>query len=507
MKSSQSRRNFLRYIGIGGCTAFVSSGNIIAGTKRGGSKPNILLITADDMHWDTVGVYKGPVKGVTPNLDKLAGDGIMFKHGYIQISICGPSRHVMLTGNHSHQTMTRCFTDVKRVGPPLPDLLKKNGYYLGIIHKLSEVYPWDYRKKENKSKGRNVKAYRTDITKMIKQAKSRNKPFFIMANTNDPHRHFYGAEKYKELRDQGKVSQPSRVYTSEEIKVPGFLPDLPEIREEVANYYSSARRSDDAVGEILKTIDDHNLTDNTIVLFLSDNGMSMPFSKINCYRESLRIPLLVRWPGKIKPGAVVEKQMVSAVDIAPTLLEMVDIPVPNHMVGKSFYSILQGGTQKNRDHVVGYYYRNLNQTNMFPTFTVLTTDTAYIYNPWSNGRKKVHNSDYTRSTTLKAMWEKAKKDKKIRKRTEFHKYRVIEEFYNHASDPYGYENQINNKDYKKQIDKFKKILLEWMIKTKHPATDLMRDPMNKDKIDKYMSFEKRTARKQVTDKRKRKRGK
>jgi N-sulfoglucosamine sulfohydrolase len=457
-------------------------------------------MTADDMHWDSVGVYRSPVRGITPNLDRLANDGFMFRHAYVQIAICTPSRQIMLSGNHSHQTMTRCFTPVERIGPTLPDLLKENGYYLANINKEQRHYPWDVRIDEDESAcGRDVPFYRMALTRIIKEAQALDKPFFIMANMNDPHRPFHGAGLPKKIRDANRVSVPSHVYTPEEVAVPGFLPDLPEVRREMAEYYSSVRRADDCVGVMLETIEDLGVRDNTIVLFISDHGISMPFSKINCNRASLRVPLLFRWPGRIEPQSIEEQQMVSAIDLAPTLLDMVGIEVPGHMAGRSFFPIMQGTQQKDRDFIIGYYYRNLRQTNMFPTFTIQTRDRAYIYNPWSDGRKEVHNSDYTHSRTLAAMWNKAQTDHGIKRRVEFHKFRVIEEFYDYSQDPYAFENLIHDIRYQSNIEQMKKKLQAWMAETDHPAAALMEDAHNQEKIDQYMQYEFKNAQKQIEE--------
>jgi N-sulfoglucosamine sulfohydrolase len=107
------------------------------------ARPNILLITADDMHWDSVGAYGCPVAATTPNIDRLAAEGFRFSYAYVPISLCTPSRQVMLSGNHSHQTQTREFTELERVGPALPDLLKEQGYYLANLNKQQDYYEWD----------------------------------------------------------------------------------------------------------------------------------------------------------------------------------------------------------------------------------------------------------------------------------------------------------------------------------------------------------------------------
>jgi len=470
------------------------------------ARPNILLITADDMHWDSVGAYGCPVAATTPNLDRLAAEGFRFHYAYVPIALCTPSRQVMLSGNHSHQTQTREFTELERVGPALPDLLKAQGYYLANLNKQQDYYEWDTAITEVQSGfGRDVPFFNKAVREIIATAKRQNQPWFIMANSNDPHRPFYDSvaeleiPKMKALREQGRLSRPSREYRPEEVIVPGFLPDLPEVRGEFADYYSSVRRCDDSVGSILAALEESGQAPNTIVVFVSDNGISMPFAKLNCYQASLRVPLIVRWPERIPAGKRDPLNMVSTLDLAPTLLELAGLPVPAHMAGRSFVPLLNGETQSGRDFVVGYYYNNLRQTKMYPEFTIQTRDWVYIYNPWVDGKTEVHNSDYTGSPTLLAMWKAAETVPAIRARVDFHKFRTIEELYDVRQDPYAYVNVATAPENAERVKAMRQQLLAWMEETKHPAAMLMADPFNKELIAEYMAWEKANAEKQIEE--------
>jgi N-sulfoglucosamine sulfohydrolase len=470
------------------------------------ARPNILLITADDMHWDSVGAYGCPVSATTPNIDRLAAEGFRFQYAYVPISLCTPSRQVMLSGNHSHQTQTREFTELERVGPALPDLLKAQGYYLANLNKQQDYYEWDTAITEDESGfGRDVPFFKKAVNEIIGTAKSKNQPWFIMANSNDPHRPFYDSvaelniPKLKVFREQGRLSRASREYRPEEVVVPGFLPDLPEVRGEFAEYYSSVRRCDDSVGSILAALEESGQATNTIVVFVSDNGISMPFAKLNCYQASLRVPLIVRWPGRIPASKRDPLNLVSTVDLAPTLLELTGMPVPGYMAGRSFAPLLNGETQTNRDFVVGYYYNNLRQTKMYPEFTIQTRDWVYIYNPWVDGKTEVHNSDYTGSPTLLAMWQAAETMPSVRARVDFHKYRVMEELYDIRQDPYAYVNVVAAPDNAERVKAMRQQLLEWMQATKHPAAKLMADPFNKELIAEYMTWETANAAKQIKE--------
>jgi N-sulfoglucosamine sulfohydrolase len=470
------------------------------------AQPNILLITADDMHWDSVGAYGCPVPATTPNLDQLAAEGFRFHYAYVPISLCTPSRQVMLSGNHSHQTQTREFTELERVGPALPDLLKARGYYLANLNKQQNYYEWDTAISEDQSGfGRDVPFFNKALGEIIASAKRQNQPWFIMANSNDPHRPFYDSAaeldnaQIKKFREQGRLSRASRAYRTEEMVVPGFLPDLPEVRAELAQYYSSVRRCDDSVGSILAALEESGQATNTIVVFVSDNGISMPFAKMNCYPASLRVPLIIRWPGRVPAGHRDLLNLVSTVDLAPTLLELAGMPVPGHMAGRSFVPLLSGETQSNRDFVVGYYYNNLRQTKMYPEFTIQTRDWVYIYNPWVDGKTEVHNSDYTGSPTLLAMWKAAETVPSIRARVDFHKYRVMEELYEVRQDPYAYVNVAAAPENAERVKAMRQRLLAWMQETKHPAAKLMADPFNQELIAEYMAWETANAARQIEE--------
>jgi arylsulfatase A-like enzyme len=225
----------------------------------------------------------------------------------------------------------------------------------------------------------------------------------------------------------------------------------------------------------------------------------MPYSKLNCYQTSLRVPLVMRYPGKIVPGSRDHLHIVNAIDLAPTLLELVNLPVPGHMAGRSFEPLLSGGSQEGRDYTVGYYYRNLRQDNMFPEFAIHTRDWTYIYNPWVDGTKEVHNSDYTHSATLAAIWKAAETSTYIRKRSDFHKYRIMEELYNVRMDPHAYNNLAYEEEFSGKVEEMRSLLVDWMAETDHPALELMKDPYNRELIAAYMAWEEENARQQIME--------
>jgi len=266
----------------------------------------------------------------------------------------------------------------------------------------------------------------------------------------------------------------------------------------MAEYYSSVRRCDDGVGAILEALKQAKQEENTIVIFLSDHGISMPYAKLNCYQTSLRVPLIVKFPSLIKAGLRDDKHIVSTVDLTPTLLNMLGLEVPDYMAGNSFAPLFNGESQENRDFTIGYYYRNLRQKNMFPEFAVHMKDWVYIYNPWVNG-KEVHNSDYTHSETLKAIWQAADTVPSIKKRSDFHKYRIIEELYHVRQDPHSYTNLAYDNEFEPRVKDMRQILVDWMEETNHPALELMKNPYDEVLIASYMNWEQENAVKQIAE--------
>ena len=243
-------------------------------------RTNFMLITADDMNWDAVGAFGCPTAGTTPNIDRLAAGGLRFNHGHVTIAVCQPSRSALMTGRYPHLSGGEGFYHLRYEGIPiLPDILRGEGYDVGILGKVTHSTPykafqWDMAYDQiDLGQGRNPDVYYQHAKNFVQTAVDGDRPFFLMANSHDPHRPFYGNDKpewYSEL-DPPAVP-PSRTYDPEEVVIPEFLPDIPDVRLEIAEYYNSVRRCDDTVGRLLDVLDEVGVAENTLVMFLSDSG-------------------------------------------------------------------------------------------------------------------------------------------------------------------------------------------------------------------------------------------
>ena len=439
-------------------------------------RPSLLLITADDMGRDAVGAFGCPVPGTTPALDRLAAEGIRFERAHVTIAICQPSRSALMTGRYPHRSGGEGFFHLRLPGvPTLPDLLRKGGYRVGILGKVGHSTPygdfaWDMAHDQPElGAGRNPALYARYAKGFVEAARKEGRPFFLMANSHDPHRPFFGndtAAWYQPGRNP-VAARPSRVFSPGEVVVPGFLPDLPDVRQEIAEYYASVRRCDDTVGAILQALREAGADGDTLVTFLSDNGMSFPFAKTNCYLHSTRTPWVVRWPGRVAPGAVDRDHFVSGIDWMPTALEAAGLPLPEGMDGASFLPLLRGEPQPGRDRV----YTQLHQTSArvhYPMRCVQTRRFGYIYSAWADGRTVFKNESQA-GRTMKAMEAAAGSDAAVAARVELFLKRVPEELYDLEKDPDALKNLAGDPAHRETLEAMRRDLEAWMERTGDPA--------------------------------------
>lgn len=225
------RRVFLRLAACTGISGIASMSR--ARQEPTAKRPNILFITVDDMSCDSVGVFGCKVKDTTPNLDRLAGEGVRFTYAHVQAANCVPSRNVMQTGRYPHTSGVEGFYKARTDFPILPDLMSVNGYFTAIKGKIShstpyQPYPWDMtmdpeqEKRAGKGKAQTFFNFTRDA---IAASDKSRKPFYMLVNIVDPHKPFYAMDKTSKVAPD--KNKPSRVFTADDVVVPGFLPDLP----------------------------------------------------------------------------------------------------------------------------------------------------------------------------------------------------------------------------------------------------------------------------------------
>lgn len=463
--------------------------------------PSILFLSVDDMAYNSIGVFGCTVEDITPNIDKLASEGMKFTNAHVNTPVCQPCRQSWLTGMFPHSNDAEGFEPIDESVKTLPELLKGLGYVNGILgkeihHQPREKFFWDFiphvtdpDSTWRKASCRNPVLFYEYSREFFEMAKNQDKPFFFSANSHDPHRPFIG----NDTAAWGADNMPpvSRQYTPEEIDVLGYLPDIPDVRKEVAQYYGNVYRADQNVGAVLRALKESGLEENTVIFFMSDHGAAFPFSKAQCYLNSSKTPLIVKWPENIKPGTVDEEHMIMTIDLMPTVMEIVGLPELAEIQGTSFLPVLKEKVQQDREYAYSSFYQIFARIR-YPMRCVQNENFGYIYNFWSDGQQQIRG-DATSGLTWKAMNEAAKTDPEIAKRVDLYRYRVPEEFYDVKNDPDALVNLINDPEYADEIEKFRSKMLEMMEKYDDPAYEAFKNRNNPDVIPEFMEAQRAKA--------------
>ncbi len=451
---------------------------IFTNTTRAADPLNVLLITVDDMNCDSIGVYGCKVKNITPNLDKLASQSMRFERAHVTIAVCQPTRAVWLTGRYPHNNGARGFEQIKPDVPTLLETLHDAGYLTGCFAKNRHMLPsradaWDVHVQAGQLKtGRDPALYYKHTVDFLKRAKSEGKPFFLAANAQDPHRPFAasaqeaGRKGGKNKNNRNAFPKVTNAYKPNDVTVPGFLPDIPPVRLEMAEYYTSVRRADQVVGEVLRALDESGMADNTLVMFVSDHGMALPFAKTNCYYHSTRTPWMVRWPGKVKAGSIDTQHLIGGIDLTPTVLDILGRKPLRGVDGRSFKNVLLGKPQDGRDYVFTQFHKTSGR-RAYEMRAVLDKRFVYIWNPWSDGQFIFRNESQN-GRTMKAMVAAGQNDKAIQARVDLFLKRVPEELYDYEKDPDALNNLIDDPNYKAELDRLRARLLKHMNGVRDP---------------------------------------
>ncbi len=472
------------------------------------TQPHIVIITVDDMSADSVGVMGCELPDTTPRMDKLASEGLQFKLAHVQVGNCMPGRNVMWSGRYPHNNGVEGFYQVKTAKHPmLSDLMQQAGYFTAIRGKVSHSTPyvpynWDLIVEKNADGStahiKDADSYGDSTKQAIDASVAAKKPLCLLINISDPHKPFFAQGKNgATIEDPHK---PSRVFTPDEVPIPGFLFDDPVVRKELAHYYSSVRRADDCVGEILDTIDACGIHENTVVIFLSDHGMALPFAKTQLYHHSTHTPLFVRWPGKVKANTVDNKHMVSAVDFLPTILDIAGADHPSELDGRSFNALLTGQSQEKRHFVVKEYNENAGGSRD-PMRAVQSKRYLYIYNPWSNG-ERVFATATSGTPTYKRFKELAGSHIGLAERHDLYQHRVVEELYDIKADPNCLKNLIEDPAYDEAITLHRRRLQTWMRNTGDPMLQIYKDRENGEKREAYIQMLERVSQERQNKKKK-----
>lgn len=413
------------------------------------STPNIIFIIADDVSWDDIGTY-GNTKIKTPNLDKLAKDGIKFTNMYLTASSCSPSRTSILTGRYPHNTgAAELHTPLPAHLKFFPELLKQKGYFSALAGKWHEgpatKRAYDTLLVDRAANGEGAEEQWVNLLK----SRPKNKPFFFWLAPLDAHRPW-------SKKTAGHTHNPDT-----EIIVPPTLIDTKETRLDLAAYYNEISNLDHYVGMLQKELERQGIADNTLIIFTADNGRPFPGSKTRLYDAGVKTPFLVKWPKGIKPGQTCQS-LVSSIDIAPTLLELGGTKTPETVQGKSFASLFKTPDKEFRKYVFAEH--NWHDYAAYER-SVRSKDFLYVINKrtdFDNGGP----IDANQSPSAKAL-KAAKANGKLTvlQKDVFLTPRHAEEFFDNFKDPLQSQNEIQNKTYAAPLSELRSVLKKWQDET------------------------------------------
>jgi N-sulfoglucosamine sulfohydrolase len=474
-KQLVTRRSLLQGCAAGTAAWVVPGPAIGQRSATNESRPNIVLIVSDDHGRGDLGCYGHPVIQ-TPNLDALAAEGVRFTHAFCTTASCSPSRSVILTGLYNHangmyglQHSYHHFASFDNV-PSLPVLLRRSGYRtvrIGKYHVAPEaVYQFDTALPGN---GRNAVQMADNCRKVF--AAEDHRPFFLYFCTDDPHR---GGGKAADLpcrpdrfgnRPQGYPGVEEVKYDPKDVVVPDFLPDTPECRAELAQYYQAVSRVDQGVGRLLEQLKEAGKYDNTIVIYISDNGIPFPGAKTTTYEPGLNLPCIIRVPGQTNKGIACDA-LINWADLAPTILDWAGATGGAHEFhGRSFKPILE------RIHAEGwdttYASHTFHEVTMYyPTRVVRERRFKLIWNI-AAGLEYPFASDLWESATWQAtLRDQARLYGKRTVAAYLHRPRF--ELYDLEADPHEVQNLADDPQHQDTLERLKARLKAFQQRTKDP---------------------------------------
>ncbi len=433
-----NRRGFI------GCLGATTAAGLAAGTAVGIDKteenpPNILVFVADDAGWKDFGCYGN--RGIrTPSIDRLAEEGLLCENAFLTAPQCSPSRISILTGRYPHATGAEDLHMPLPAGEEmLPAWLKRGGYFTGHMRKThygpegEKQFDWYSREID-------------DFSGFLDLAGKR--PFFLWVGFNDPHRPY-------DRESNPRINNPNNV------GVPPSLVDDQDTREDLTDYYDEISRMDNNIGRMMETLETKGLLENTLVMFFSDNGMPFPGAKGTLYDSGVGTPLVIRWPGRIRPGSRCSG-LLSLIDLSPTILEAAGLPVPGTLQGESMLSAMLDEDDEGREYVFGE--RNWHNCDEHMRYVrsrrFKMIKNSYTELPFGNP------ADVSMSPSWHSLMEKKQQGKLTKAQARiFSVPRPAIELYDLEKDPGECNNLAGEAAYADEVKKLGAVLDKWMDET------------------------------------------
>ena len=384
------------------------------------SPPNFLFIIADDCTYRDIGCYGGQAH--TPNIDTLARQGMRFTRSFQAAPMCSPTRHNIYTGIYPVKSGAYPnHTFVKAGTRSIVNYLKPLGYRVALSGKTHiqprSIFSFEYSADKNNP---DMKV----IDQFLGECRQDKTPFCLFACSNEPHSPW----------NKGDASR----YDPAKVTLPPYFVDTPETRRNFSNYLAEITYLDGQVGECLRLLEKHQVSDNTLVIFTSEQGSGFPFAKWTCYDNGLQNALIASWPGKIKPGQV-SHAMIEYVDVVPTFVSAAGGKPAKVLDGKSYLPVLLGQVKEHKKHVYGLHTTRgiINGNDFFGIRSIRGERYKLIMNLTPEVR---FQNACTKNEVFRSWEEKAKTDADAADKVRRYRHRPGVELFDLNSDPLEWKN-------------------------------------------------------------------
>jgi len=447
--NNMDRRQFLR-LTSGSAAALMLSGVSLKAEETQTQRPNILWVSCEDISPD-LGCY-GDKYAVTPNIDKLAAEGVRYTNAYSHAGVCAPARSGIITGMYPTTIGThhmrckgvppayvKCFTEYLRAASYYCTNNSKTDYQFA-----PPITAWD--ESSRKAHWRN---------------RPEGRPFFAVINLTVSHESRNWPKKGEKL-----VHDPAQVV------VPPYYPDTPVVRENMARYYDNVTKMDEQAGQILRQLEEDGLADETIVWFWGDHGRGLPRAKRWIYDSGIHVPLVIRVPKRlrkpampkepdaVKPGTV-NDEMIAFIDFAPTMLSLAGVKIPAHIQGQAF---LGGQKAQPRQYIFAARDRMDEAYDLIRA--VRDKRFKYIRN-YMPHLTRGQDIEYMNRMPIMQEMRRLNAEGKLKgpKKQYFEPTKPIEELYDTLSDPHEVKNLADNPRYRDVLERMRKVHAKWVKET------------------------------------------
>lgn len=406
------------------------------------TRPNFVFVIADDCTYRDLGCYGGQAH--TPNIDRLAEEGLRFTNCFQAAPMCSPTRHNIYTGLYPVKSGAYPnHTFVKPGTKSVVQYLKPLGYRIALSGKKHiappNIFAFEYSGKDNNPDPE-------AIDKLFGECAESQTPFCLFACSNEPHSPW----------NKGDASR----YPAEKIRLPPYFVDTPETRADMSRYLAEITYYDGQVGTVLDLLKKHRLEDNTLVIVTTEQGSSFPFGKWTCYDTGLGTAFIAGWPGKIAPGQVSDA-LIEYIDVLPTFIEAAGGQIPEALEGKSLMPVLTGKMDEHKDYVFGIHTtRGINNgSDYFGIRSVRGKRYKYILNLTP---EVTYTNASTNSKVFLSWKAKAESDQDAAEKVRRYQHRPAEELYDIQADPFEWNNLAEDPKYAKVKAELKQQLSAWM---------------------------------------------